>query len=77
MPVLRHGMLRGGEPRDLVMAWVSVPDLSVRASAQRYTFLRADAGLSVIRYESGDFSADVVFDADGLVVDYPGLARRA
>ncbi len=77
MPVLRHGMLHGGEPRDFVMAWVSVPDLSVRALAQRYTFLRADAGLSVIRYESGDFSSDVVFDADGIVVDYPQLGKLA
>ena len=78
MPVLRHGMLGGGEPREFVMAWVSVPDLSVRASAQRYTFIEHDsAGLSVIRYQSGDFSADVAFDADGFVVDYPGLGRRA
>ena len=78
MPVLRHGMLGGGEPREFIMAWVSVPDLSVRVSAQRYTFIEHDsAGLSVIRYQSGDFSADVAFDADGFVVDYPGLGRRA
>jgi hypothetical protein len=81
MPVLRHGMLGGGEPREFVMAWVSVPELSVRASVQRYTFVRReaadDAGLSVIRYQSGDFSADVVFDAEGFVVDYPYLGRRA
>ena len=78
MPVLRHGMLGGGEPREFIMAWVSVPDLSVRVSAQRYTFIEHDsAGLSVIRYQSGDFSADVTFDADGFVVDYPGLGRRA
>ena len=40
MPVLRHRLLEGGGPVDLVMAWVSVPDLSVHASRQRYTFLR-------------------------------------
>jgi hypothetical protein len=77
MPVLRHGLLRGGEPIDLVMAWVSVPDLGVRRSEQRYTFLEADAsGGALIRYESGAFRADVRFDVDGLVVDYPGLGRR-
>jgi hypothetical protein len=77
MPVLRHGLLRPSEPIDLVMAWVSVPDLSVRRSDQRYTFLEADAGGgALIRYESGAFRADVRFDADGLVVHYPGLGRR-
>jgi hypothetical protein len=29
MPVLRHGLLENGGPLDFVMAWVSVPDLSV------------------------------------------------
>jgi hypothetical protein len=84
MPVLRHGLLHGGAPRDFVMAWVSVPDLAVRPSAQRYTFLSRPPAATgtqptaaVIRYESGTFRADVVFDNDGLVVDYPGLGRRA
>jgi uncharacterized protein len=84
MPVLRHGLLQGGARRDFVMAWVSVPDLAVRRSEQRYTFVGPPAastglpaGSAVIRYESGPFRADVVFDKDGLVVDYPGLGRRA
>ncbi len=48
MPVLRHGMLRSGGPVDFLMAWVSVPDLSVHASPQRYTFVRAEgAGASI------------------------------
>ena len=71
MPVLRHGLLRRGGPMDFLMAWVSVPDLSVHASRQRYTFVRALAAGAVVRYESldGDFKADITFDADGLVVD--------
>jgi uncharacterized protein len=84
MPVLRHAMLRGGAPRDFVMAWVSVPDLTVHRSGQRYTFAGAPAaaagtpaGSAVIRFESGTFRADVVFDGDGLVADYPGLGHRA
>src|SRR4051812_27105841 len=36
-PVLRHGLLDGGTAPDLLMAWVSVPDLAVRPSRQRYT----------------------------------------
>ena len=79
MPVLRHRLLEGGGPVDLVMAWVSVPDLSVHASRQRYTFLRKSDEISVVRYESEsrDFVAELTFDADGLVIDYPGIGRRA
>jgi len=78
MPVLRHGLLRGGGPVDFLMAWVSVPDLAVSASRQRYTFVRAEGEGAVVRYESldSDFTADITFDRDGLVVNYPGIARR-
>jgi len=77
MPVLRHGLLRPNQPMDFVMAWVSVPDLHVHRSDQRYTFLDTErTGGAVIRYESGTFSAAIRFDPDGLVVDYPGLGHR-
>ncbi|MFL5755011.1 MAG: putative glycolipid-binding domain-containing protein [Chloroflexota bacterium] len=76
MPVLRHRLLDGGDPVDFVMAWVSVPDLAVHRSEQRYTFIRRTRTAAVIRYESGSFTSDLRFDADGLVVDYPSLARR-
>ncbi|MGC1288092.1 MAG: putative glycolipid-binding domain-containing protein, partial [Streptosporangiaceae bacterium] len=87
MPVLRRGLLGGGDPAEFLMAWVSVPWLAVTPSRQLYTHLRSGPAfepglpwpgpLSVIRYESGDFSADVTFDAEGVVVDYPGLGRMA
>lgn len=74
MPVLRHELLGGSGTADFVMAWVSVPDLAVHAAPQRYTALRE----RVVRFQSLDspFTADLTFDADGLVVDYPQLARR-
>jgi hypothetical protein len=71
MPVLRHGLLHGGGRVDLIMAWVGVPHLQVIRHPQRYTHL--DQGS--VRYESAGFAADLSFDADGLVNDYPGLAR--
>jgi hypothetical protein len=78
MPVLRHGLLRGGGSVDLVMAWISVPDLSVVSSRQRYTFTRTDELVSVVHYESEsrDFTADIVLDDDGLVLEYPGIGHR-
>jgi uncharacterized protein len=80
MPVLRHGLHRSGGSVDFVMAWVSVPDLAVHRSPQRYSFVRAiDDQRSVVRFEStsGDgFVADIVYDAAGLVVEYPGIGTR-
>ena len=79
MPVLRHELLETDGSAEFLMAWVSVPDLSVHASPQRYTFLRElPDHHHLIRYESLDspFTADLTFDADGIVDDYPGLARR-
>src|SRR5918992_87264 len=70
MPVLRDGLMSGGAA-DYLMAWVSVPDLRVIPSTQRYEFQRAHGDGAVIRYSSGSFVADVVFDRDGHVVDYP------
>ena len=73
LPVLRYDLHRGGEPREFVMTWISVPDLEVRQSAQRYDPLGGDG---VVRYQAGDFVADIEFDEDGFVVSYPGLAER-
>ncbi|GAA4228542.1 hypothetical protein FHR32_008158 [Streptosporangium album] len=71
MPVLRHGLHRAGGHVDLVMAWVEVPSLRVIHYPQRYTHVRPN----VVRYESEGFSADLTLDDDGVVVDYPGLAK--
>ncbi|MFE6623478.1 putative glycolipid-binding domain-containing protein [Streptomyces sp. NPDC057740] len=72
MPVLRHQLhLTPGE-REFLMAWVSVPDLTVAASRQTYTAL----GRGRVRFVSGDFRRDIAFDDDGFVLDYPRLATR-
>lgn len=72
LPVIRHGLHRGGEPRDFVMTWVSVPDLTVSRSEQRYEPIAP----GVVRFRSGSFEADLEFDDEGFVVRYPGLAER-
>ena len=72
LPVRRHGLHRGGEGRDFTMTWISVPDLTVSRSDQRYQPL----GGAVVRFSSGEFVADIEFDEDGIVVRYPGLAER-
>lgn len=79
MPVLRHRLHQGGAPVDFLMAWVSVPDLAVYPSRQRYTFVRHEPGAHVVRFESLDdnFIAEIVFDDDGVVLHYPGIGRIA
>jgi uncharacterized protein len=72
LPVLRDGLLDGGSARDYVMRWISVPELEVDESRQRYEPL----GDGVVRFRSGSFVADIAFDVDGLVVRYEGLAER-
>jgi uncharacterized protein len=72
LPVIRDGLLVTGPSRDYVMRWVDVPSLGVTLVEQRYEPLPD----RVVRYSSGTFAADIQFDADGIVVDYPGLARR-
>ena len=43
MPVLRHGLLSGGDAFQLTAAWVSVPDLGLHADGQRYDFVMISA----------------------------------
>ena len=79
MPIMRHNLLSPellateGQV-ELTMAWVSVPDLTVEPDGQRYT----SAGQNRVRYDAldGGFSAVITMDDDGLVADYPGVARR-
>ena len=77
MPVLRHRLQREGA-RDFVMAWVSVPDLRVTASKQRYEHVRADDDAATVRFLDLDdaFTAELELDHDGLLVFYPALSRR-
>jgi hypothetical protein len=78
MPVRRHDLLAGGGPAELITAWVSVPDLSVRPDGQRYSYLRSGPDHHLLRYEAtdGSFTADIKVDQEGFVLDYPGIARR-
>jgi hypothetical protein len=61
-----------GEPRELSMAYVSVPALTVRPVSQRYTQLEPD----LYRYESGAFRTDLPVDDAGFVLDYPSYWSR-
>lgn len=68
-----------GPELEFVMAWVEVPSLRVIRSEQIYQLRRIDVdGTSVVRYIGlhRSFVGDLSVDRDGLVIDYPQLARR-
>ena len=53
-------------------AWVRFSSLAVEFLDQTYTRLAKHT----YRYQSGTFEAELEFDDDGLVIDYPGIWRR-
>ena len=75
MPVLRERLLEpGAAPRDFVMAWVAVPELTVHRSEQRYEPIDARH----VRYVgvTTHFVAELEYEQDGLVLNYPDMAER-
>jgi uncharacterized protein len=77
LPV-RRLELPPGASVDLLVAFLSVPELSFRPVHQRYTCLARSATGGLYRYEGLDshFSADLLVDAQGLVVEYQGAWTR-
>jgi hypothetical protein len=78
LPVRRRGLHERRDSEDFLMAWVSVPDLGLHPSRQRYEHVRRDGEGSVVRYvgEHRNFTSELELDRDGLVLVYPQLARR-
>lgn len=78
MPVLRSGLLGPAGPQDFVMAWVSVPDLAVSRSVQRYEHIEHTEQGSRVRYvgEHRGFVGELSLDKNGFVTHYPELAER-
>ncbi len=80
MPVRRHRLHEKPGELDFLMAWISVPDLGVHPYPQRYEHARVNPNGSVVRFVdrglSPGFVSDLELDGDGLVLVYPGLARR-
>ncbi|WP_142986735.1 putative glycolipid-binding domain-containing protein [Halorubrum cibi] len=78
LPIRRLELDRN-ESAEIRVAYVSVPDLRVKAASQRYTCLDPiDGDGGRYRYEntSSGFTAELPVDRDGLVIDYPELFDR-
>lgn len=78
LPIRRLGLHRHAGDQELPMVFVSLPSLQVELVSQRYRTVSplGPDQRAVVGFSSGDFASELVVDADGLVIDYPGLATR-
>ena len=62
---IRRVSLHPGQSVDLLVAYLSVPEMEVRSAPQRYTCLEGNAAGGLYRYESltSDFTRDLRVDA--------------
>jgi len=67
-----------GQTETLRMVYFSIPEVTVHADEQRYICVEQTANGAVFRFEqvATGFTALLLVDRDGLVLDYPGLFER-
>ena len=78
LPIRRLAEMPVGRPVALDVAWVVLPELTIQVARQEYTRLeRGEAGerWRFRALESG-FTAELAVDGQGVVRDYPEIARR-
>lgn len=73
LPIRRLGIHERADSVVLPMVYVNVPDMTVDAATVSYT---SEGRLDAIKLRSPVADTTVVVDADGFIVDYPGLAER-
>lgn len=78
LPIRRLDLHREAAEHTLAMVFVSLPELGVELVEQRYRTVRALDGTSTaaVEFSWGEFRAELVVDAEGLILSYPGLSAR-
>jgi hypothetical protein len=78
LPIRRLADAALGRPVAIQVAWVLLPALTIRADRQQYTLLERGPAGARWRFRGLDaaFTAELEVDAQGVVRDYPGIARR-
>jgi hypothetical protein len=76
LPVRRLGLHREAGECELPVVCVALPDLSVSLVRQTYRTVSVEPSGAVIHYSDPDIEADIAVDVNGIVVDFPGRARR-
>lgn len=77
LPIRRLGLVPGWS-EEITVVYVTVPGLAVSVARQRYHCLAWGPGGGRYRFEDPvtGFTADIDVDGDGLVIEYPHVARR-
>lgn len=75
---IRRLRLPQGMSANLLVAYITVPELQLTVERQRYTRLEARSGVELYRFEAlpSGFTAELPLDTDELVIDYPHLFQR-
>lgn len=81
---IRRLALRPGESAEVALVFIDVPAMTIQPVRQRYTCLERHATAGALyRFDSlpydalpDGFTAILPVDADGIVLDYPGLFTR-
>ncbi len=75
LPVRRLDLHRQVGEYTLPVLYVTLPGLETSVAQQTYRVLTSGVE-PVVEFQWDDFTADLSIDADGFVIDYPGLAGR-
>ena len=77
LPIRRLEMVPGWS-EEITVVYVAVPGLTVSVARQRYHCLSLAPDGARYRFEdpASGFAAEISVDGDGLVVEYPHVARR-
>ncbi len=75
---IRRLALQPGEAAEILVVYISIPDLQIKPAQQRYTYLEQSSFTGRYRYEglASGYTNELEVDEDGIVLDYPGLFRR-
>ena len=78
LPIQRLN-LEQGQSKEIEVVYVAAPGLSLSKFGQRYTCLSKNTNGGIYKYESlkSGFTSELKVDADGLVLDYPGIFKMA
>ncbi len=75
LPVRRLDLHREAGEHELPVVYVTLPELEASVVHQTYRVISTGDN-PVVEFRCDDFRADLHLDADGFVVDYPGVASR-